>query len=188
MTTEEGGFTLVEMLVSVVVLSLVLGAAVSAVVGIQRSVGEQAERRRTRQSMAATVELLTTALRQAGSDPFGAVSTPLDPDPDGDGDFDDVRVVSDFNPPDGDVEDVLEDIRVWVGGDTLRGRWQSGESPQAMVAPVTSLAFEYFAADGTQLTSAAGATWAPIVRATVVTPGVAGGTPDTVRFTVHRRN
>ena len=154
-TTDSYGYTRVEMLVSITMLSVVLGAAVSLVLGVQRNVNQQEEWARAEQSLRAVQSVLSTTLRAVDSDPHQTGATQLDPDPDGDGTFDDIRVVSDFNPADGDMNDAMEDIRVWLANDSLWARWQGGGTPQVMAYPVDELAFEYYANDGTQLTTVA---------------------------------
>ena len=67
---------------------------------------------------------LVTTLRNAEADPLGLGLGLLDADPDGSGSFDEVRITSDFNPPDGDVADALEDVRFWRSQDTLYASWQ----------------------------------------------------------------
>ena len=81
--------------------------------------------------------------------------TLVDPDPLARGGFDNLRVVSDFNPADGDTDDILEDVLVWVAADTLWIRWSAGGEAQVMSHPVTSIEFRYFANDGTELATAA---------------------------------
>ena len=149
---RASGFTLVELLVAMTVFGIVMTATMGAIVAIQRSYVSQRERARAKESLRAAQMTIATALRGAGADPTRSGLTFLDPDPLGRGRFDNIRVVSDFNPPDGDVDDLLEDIQIWIESDTLFARWQSGGQQQPLMFPALSLMFEYYANDGTLLT------------------------------------
>jgi prepilin-type N-terminal cleavage/methylation domain-containing protein len=152
---KRGGFSLAELMISLTILSVVMGALVSAVVRVQRGYVDQRERVRAQESLRVAQMTLITILRAAGANPFNLTSVQLDPDPDNNRVFDDIRVVSDFNPPDGDVADALEDVRAWVSNDTLWVRWQAGATPQALAEPIRSLRFRYYANNGTELTGKA---------------------------------
>jgi hypothetical protein len=95
-----------------------------------------------------------TVLRTARSDPFGTGSALLDPDPRGHGAYDNLRVKADFNPADGDFNDLLEDVSLWVDGDTLKVRWMAGGASEILAHPVDSLRFSYHRSDGTQIMTA----------------------------------
>ena len=84
------------------------------------------ERVRAQESLRVAQMTLAPLLRSAGADPLGSGLTSVDVDPDGDGVFNDLRIKSDFNPMDGDVSDILEDVHVFVSNDTLWVRWQAG--------------------------------------------------------------
>lgn len=158
MTTLRGrraGFTLIELMISLTILGIVMAALLGAVLSVQRGYVDQRERVRAQESLRAAQMTLVTILRSAGADPTISGKALLNPDPDGNGVFDDIRVVSDFNPADGKVDAPLEDVQLWVASDTLWVRWQavaSGGKPQALAAPIRSLRFEYYANDGTQFT------------------------------------
>lgn len=151
---RAAGFSLLELMVSLTILSVLMGALLSAVISMQRGYVNQRERVRAQESLRAAQMTLITILRSAGADPLSSGLTRLDPDPNGNGTFDDLRVVTDFNPPDGDVSDLLEDVRVWLANDTLWVRWRAGGSDQPLASPVTKLEFEYYANDGTQYSTA----------------------------------
>ncbi len=152
---HEHGFTIVELIVSVALLSVVVVGVFNSILTTQRMYAVQSATARAQESLRAAEYTIGTVLRTAGADPNGTGTTFVDPDPLGTGGFDNLRVVSDFNPADGDTDDVLEDVLVWVGSDTLWIRWSAGGADQAMSYPVTSIEFRYFAYDGTELATVA---------------------------------
>jgi hypothetical protein len=112
--------------------------------------------------------MLVQVMRSARADPLAAGVGLLDPDPDGNGVFDDVRVRGDVsNPSDGDAADAMEDVGIRLDADTLKVRWSTGAAEQAVAFPVNLIRFEYYALDGTQLTTAAAAANAARVKVTV---------------------
>lgn len=148
----RGGFSLPELMISLTILTIVMGALMAAVVRVQRGYVDQRERVRAQESLRVAQMTLVTILRAAGADPRVSGKTFLDPDPDGNGVFDDLRVASDFNPVDGDVLGSLEDVHVWVSKDTLWVRWQAGATAQALAEPIRSLRFQYYANNGYEFT------------------------------------
>ena len=154
-TRSRAGFTLVELLISLTMLTVVLTALTGVVLSLQRGYVAQRERARAQESLRTARMMIATILRGAAQ---------LDPDPLNHGVFDNLRVVSDFNPVDGDADDPLEDVQVWVDQDTLFVRWEATGAPQALAFPVTSLSFEYYANDGTQFTTASQVVGATRVR------------------------
>ncbi len=151
---SRSGFTLIELTISITILTIVMGSVMGIVLSIQRSFVEQRERTRAHESVRAGQLIVATVLRSAGADPLNTGLTLLDPDPLNHNRFDNLRVVSDFNPADGDVTDMLEDVLVEVEADTLFVRWQAGAQRQVVAYPVDDMLFEYYATDGTLLTTA----------------------------------
>ena len=165
------GFTIVELIISMTLLSVVVLAILNSVLTTQRMYTVQSTIHRAQESLRSAEFTIATLLRTAGADPQLTGTTLLDPDPLQRGEFDNLRVVSDFNPADGDTNDALEDVLVWVGSDTLWIRWSSAGEGQAMAYPVTSMEFRYFANDGTELATAADvASGATQVLLTMVAP------------------
>ena len=152
---QEYGFTTIELIVSLSLLSMVLIGVFNSILTTQRMYAIESATARAQESLRAAEYTISTLLRTAGADPNGTGTTLVDPDPLARGDFDNLRVVSDFNPADGDTDDALEDVLVWVDADTLWIRWSAGGGDQAMSYPVTSIDFRYFANDGTELATAA---------------------------------
>ena len=168
---SRSGFTLIELMVSLAILTIVMGSVMGIVLSIQQSFTERRERARAYESLRAAQLIVATVLRSAAANPLETPGlTLLDPDPLNHNRFDNLRVVSDFNPADGDVIDMLEDILVELDDDTLFIRWQAGAQRQAVAHPVDDILFEYYATDGTQLTTAATVVGANRAKFTVETP------------------
>lgn len=171
------GFTIIELIITMTLLSSVVIAILNSVLTTQRMYTVQSATTRAQESLRSAEFTIGTLLRTAGADPQLTGTTLVDPDPMARGEFNNLRVVSDFNPADGDTNDVLEDVLVWVGSDTLWIRWSSGGEDQAMAYPVTSMEFRYFANDGAELASAADvASGATQVLLTMVAPRDPGST------------
>ena len=167
----RGGFSLVEMVIALTISSLVIAAFFGAIANMQKQYRGQRDTRMAEESLRTAEQVLRTILQTAAADPMLTGQTLLDPDPMGNGtQFDDLRVKSDFNPPDGDFLDPLEDVRVRVQADTMLVQWSSSGSYQPLVYPVRSITFEYFDGAGTPLTTAATAANAKSVRFTISAP------------------
>lgn len=190
-TSRRRGFSVVELVISLTVLGVVLSALLGLVVGAQRAYTFQREAVRAQESLRVAQHAIATVLRAAGADPASSGSTQLDPDPLNHGTFDNVRVVSDFNPADKDVLDALEDMVIYTAADTLFIRWQALATAQAVAYPVRSLLFTYYDVDGTQLTTSSTiATDATKVRVQMVAPGdrKSSGTVEGSESWVYLRN
>ena len=162
------GFTLLEMVISVVLLSLVLTSLVGVVVKAQKDYVRQRDVDRGQDAIRGAEIAITTALRNANADPFETGSALLDPTPSGGATYNAVRVKSDYNPADGDFNDALEDVQFWLASDTLKVRWQAGGSSLALAHPIQALAFQYYDSAGTSLTTdAAVDTLAASVKVTI---------------------
>lgn len=152
---NRAGFSIMEVMIALVVFSIIMGAMMGVVYNVQRRYVDQRERVRAQESLRVAQMTLAPLLRAAGANPRETATTIVNVDPDNDGLFDDLRVTTDFNPVDGDTNDPLEDVQVWVATDTLWIRWQTGAAAQPLAWPVRSLTFEYYANNGAKYTVAA---------------------------------
>ena len=187
---SRAGFTLIEVLISFTILTVVIGSVMGVVASIQRNFTQQRARTRAHESLRAAQLIVATVLRSAGADPQDIGTTMLDPDPLSHGTFDNLRVVSDFNPADGDVLDMLEDVLIEVDSDTLFVRWQAGAQRQVVAFPVTDMLFEYYATDGTLMTTAAQIVGATRARFTIEVPAnpLTGSTQTLETWWIYLRN
>ncbi len=175
MTRQARGFTLVELLVAVILLSVILGALGQTLVATQREYVTGRYWRRADEAARAALVVAETALRAAGANPRGITFTSLEPNPLAHATWDNVRVRGEFHNADGDVADMYEDVRLWVENDTLFARWSATAQPEPVAAPVRSILFEYFNTAGTQITTAGTIGQATRVRITVEAPADAPG-------------
>ena len=183
------GMTLVEMLVSLTLLSIVMGTVTGMITRTQSDYARQREAIRLQENMRFAELTLTRLLRSAAVDPWSANIAGVDIDPLAHGVFDNIRVRSDFNPADGDIADPLEDALVYTSADTLYVRWRAGTAPQAVAYPVRSIRFEYFAADDTPITTPALIATAAKAKYTVTAPARPGDVTLKRRVSwVHFRN
>ncbi len=162
------GFSLVELVVSLVLLGLILGSLFGAVITVQQSFTRQQARVRSQEALRAGELIIANILRTARADPTDTGGGLLDPDPFSVGVYTALRTRADFNPPDRDFDDPLEDVTVGLRNDTLLVIWQSGGAVQVLAEPVDSVLFEYFNDAGTALTTDAQVSGATKVRLTLV--------------------
>ena len=167
---HDGGFTLIEMLVTLTILTIVLTSMMTLVVSIQRGFTGQRELVRAQESLRTAQIVIATVLRSAGADPNSIGQAGLEPDPGNHGRFDNLRTVSDFNPADGDFNDPLEDVLIELDADTLFVRWQAAAARQPLASPVRDILFEYYATDGTLLTTPAQVAGAVRAKFTIEAP------------------
>lgn len=122
----EGGFTLVEFLISALIMAIVLGSAVGLATQIQAAYGTQYDDNVAEQEARYALDWIARDLRSAGSDAYGVIAEDqevwIDPNAGADDD-DSIRVETDTFPdgPDGDVADNGEIITIALeGNDTLK--------------------------------------------------------------------
>lgn len=144
-TRSRWGFTLVEVLISLIMLAAIMGGVVSVMMSMQRGYVRQREVARSEDALRVAELTITRILQTAASNPLNIPATAANPpriDPLA-APFDTLRVVADFNPVDGDVNDLLEDMTVYARNDTLFVRWQNGGAVAPVAFPVSSLLFQY---------------------------------------------
>lgn len=147
----RAGFSTVSTLVSLTLLTLVLTPVLGTIVRGQQSFTASWDKARAGGNARYGHLVLTRLVRSAGSHPAGVSVQAIDPDPRADGVFDDIRVRSDFNPPDGDTDDPNEDLTFFVKGDTMFVQSGAGDAEPYLIG-VDSLAFEYYDILGAPIT------------------------------------
>lgn len=109
------GFSLVELLVATVTMTVVLGAAVALTSQVQNGYRRQLEDSAAEQEGRYALDWIARHLRGAANDPYGKANVPgttncpapntdiegIQFDPDNDNLDDDIRLMADANPPDG---------------------------------------------------------------------------------------
>ncbi len=134
------GFTLVEMLVALLIISIISGAAFSMFMSLSRSYTTQSVASAVQQRVRAAIDYMIRDIRIAGLDPlqtggFGVVSaTPTV-----------FRLTADKN-MDGDTNDAAEDVTYSVAGGNLQ--LTDDQGTEALSRYVTDFSFTYFDQDG----------------------------------------
>jgi len=131
----EAGFSLVELLVTMVVMLAVLAVVTQIVVRSNVVYAQQRAHLERRYNTATTVEMIARLVRQAES---------LTTDPDGNGALDSIRIVADWNPRDGDTADPYENIVFSQAGTTLFKREPTDAATVPFAENVNRLTFAYF--------------------------------------------
>ncbi len=145
------GFTTLGMIVALVLLGILMSPMMRTIVNAQQTFVSSRQRAEAASNVRYAHLALTRYIRICGSDPLNASVQGIDPDPLNDSGFDDVRLRADYNPPDGDTDDMAEDLTFFVRGDTLFVRDGDGDDEPYLIG-VDSLAFEYFDSDGDPIT------------------------------------
>jgi hypothetical protein len=140
------------MIVSLMLLGVLMSPMLGTILASQRGFVESREKARAAGSVRYAHLALTRFMRLAGSSPVGLPLPGIDPDPDGDGIYNDVRLRSDYNPPDGDTDDAGEDLIFFLRADTMMVKAGDGGTEEPYLIGVDSLAFEYFDRDGVAIT------------------------------------
>ena len=151
---RRAGFTMLETVVTLTVLSLVLGAISMAVVGTQREAIRQRDAMKHDDTIRSVEALMTRLLRNGRADPrsVGATVGKINFDPQARGVWNSIRIRSDFNPADGAVTGTLEDVLIDHVADTLFVRWRAGSQPERFAYPVKTFRYEAYRLDNTAIT------------------------------------
>jgi prepilin-type N-terminal cleavage/methylation domain-containing protein len=173
---SAAGFSLPELLVTMVVMVLILGVVGQFVSRSSITYAQQRDHMERRYTAATTADIILRLLRQAGR-PGGAMpAVTLQTDPDGNGLLDSIGIISDWNPHDGVPDDPYENIRFTVAGNTLFKQEPTDLAPVAFADNINGLRFAYFNPGG-------GAVLNPLVASqnqlayvtmTITTPAVDG--------------
>jgi Tfp pilus assembly protein PilW len=173
---SEAGFSLAELLVTVVVMLLVLGVVAQFVSRSSVVYAQQRAHMERRYTAATTADMILRLLRQAGT-PGGAMpAVTVQTDPDGNNLLDSIRIVSDWNPRDGVPDDPYEDVRFTVAGNTLFKQEPTDLAPVAFADNISGLSFAYFNPGGGPVLNPLVATQDRLayVTMTIRTPAVDG--------------
>lgn len=149
MQRRDAGFSLIEMLTVVGVLTIVLLAVGELVGRLQRQYDSQRRQIEAADNARAGLDTIVRLLRMAGNNPRGLDGLqPIAADLDGNGVFDTIALQSDWNPADGALGGPYENIVFFVANGRLMKR-EAGDPPEGVeFAPgIESLALSYFDTD-----------------------------------------
>ncbi len=139
----QKGFSLAELLIVIALLSVLMSIAGQILVQVQGGYVSQNQLMEAQHYAMAAMDTLSRLIRQAGNDPQRIDFVPLDPDPDGNGVWDSIHIRSDWNPPDGLLDDTYEDIIFSTQNGTLFVQ-ELGQAPTQFLNDIESVTFSYF--------------------------------------------
>lgn len=169
----RNGFTVLELIVSLVVLGAVVAASTATLLGVQRQYTSQRATTEGRETIRSLEMVLQRAFRTARVNPrnmaaanVAMVVNPLARA----GNWNNVDVRGDFNPIDATVNGDWEDVRVELTSDTVYVRYKKGGVKEPVAYPVSQLRFQFYDIAGTELTTTATAASARRVKITMTVP------------------
>jgi prepilin-type N-terminal cleavage/methylation domain-containing protein len=173
---SAAGFSLPELLVTVVVMLLVLGVVTQFVTRSSITYAHQRDHMERRYTASTTADMILRLLREVAT-PGGAMpAVTLQTDPDGNGLLDSIGIISDWNPHDGVADDPYENIRFTVAGNTLFKQEPTDLAPVPFADNINRLTFAYFNPGGGAVLNPLVATQDRLayVTMTITTPPVDG--------------
>ena len=148
----EEGFSLVELLVVMAILTVVMVVTGQLLVGVHQSYESQRRLLDAQHSARVTLDRLGRLIRMSGNDPRRIGIQAIDPDPDANNVLDSIQLQSDWNPPNGTLNDPYENITFFTNNGMLMIR-EPGD-PVAGVEfaeDIQSLTFTYFDRNNTPI-------------------------------------
>ena len=139
----QEGFSLAELLIVIALLSVLMSITGQILVQVQGGYVSQNELMEAQHYAMATMDTVARLIRLAGNDPQRIDFVPIDPDPDGNGEWDSIHIRSDWNPPDGLLDDPNEDIVFSTQNGTLFVE-ESGQAPTEFLDGIESVTFSYY--------------------------------------------
>lgn len=131
---NDRGFSLAETLVVTAVLVVALGIVTNLFVQGNRMYAQQRDYADVRSNAAAVLDMTVRLVR-------GAQTIVVDPD--GNNAADSIRLVSDWNPRDGDTNDPYENVTLTTAGGTFFKREPADAAPVAFAERIASIVFTY---------------------------------------------
>ena len=138
------GFTLIEMLIALVILSIVSGVAYGIFASLSKSFTTQDVTAKTQQNLRIGIDFMTRDIRMAGLDPLDTANAGIiTASPTA------IRFTADKN-MDGDVDDSAEDVTYQLNGKTLQLIDDQGTA--TLNENISDFEFIYFDTDGAATT------------------------------------
>lgn len=157
----RNGFTILELIVSLVVLGAILGASTMTLLRVQKQYIQQRTTTEARETIRALEMVLQRGFRTARVNPANAapanVAMVVNPLARTGASWNNVDLRGDFNPVDATVTGDWEDVRVELTSDTVYVRWRKGGTKEPVAYPVSQLRFQFYTLDGTEITEATAA-------------------------------
>lgn len=141
--TRSAGFTLIEVLMSIAILSILFGTIYRTFDIFSRSYTKENVKAGVQQKTRIGVDLMARDIRLVGLDPLGSANAGFNPDP-AYTNPSSIQFTADLN-YDGDLNDAFEDIRYALNGNLLEQTCDLGTGPTTatLLDNVTGLTFTY---------------------------------------------
>ena len=138
---RSAGFTLVEVLVSIAILSILFGTIYRTFDSVNRSYTNENVKAGVQQKSRIGIDLMARDIRLAGLDPLGSAGAGFNP---ANTNTNSIQFTADLN-YDGDLEDPFEDIIYTLNGNLLQQTSDLGSGPvtATLLDNVTDLTFTY---------------------------------------------
>jgi prepilin-type N-terminal cleavage/methylation domain-containing protein len=140
----HAGFTLVELLITSVIFTVILGLVVRIIVQTNSIYRTQRQLIEARDNASVSLDMIVRLVRMAST---------IDPDPDGDGILNRIRVEADWNPRNGVLTDPYETITFWSDGQRLLKQEPTDAAPVVFADAIQSVTFTYADTNNTTLTN-----------------------------------
>lgn len=140
---DERGFTLIELIITMIIVMATVAITTSALVKTQQNYAAQRERMETANQARAAMDAMTRLIRMSGANPMSIAMTPIAADPDANNAYDSIRIQADWNPADGDIADPYENITFSVVNNQLMKREPADAADVLFADNVQSLLFTY---------------------------------------------
>jgi prepilin-type N-terminal cleavage/methylation domain-containing protein len=148
----EAGFSMIELMICTVVVSIVLAMVTSILATSQKTYLDQRQLLETQTNAVTALHTMVRLIRMAGSNPEDISGlNALDPDPDGNDVFDSIRIQADWNPADGALDDDYEDVIFATGSDVLTIKEPSNTNAVPFLEGINSITFSFLDSAGASI-------------------------------------
>lgn len=138
----ERGFSLIELMIVVVIMTIVLGILGGIMANVNDSYTRQRPRIEALTEASAAMDTMARVIRMAGNNNTASAITPTGTDT--------IRIRGDWNAPDGALTGGYEDVLFTISGDSIVKR-EPGDNtgtPIELFDKIGSLRFTYYDANG----------------------------------------
>ncbi len=152
MRSRSAGFTLVEVLMCIAILSIVFGTIFRAFDTFNRSYTKENVKAGVQQRTRIGIDLMARDIRLAGLDPLGKANARIEV-----ADTENIQFSADLN-YDGDANDSFENITYYIDGDRLRQTSDLGTGfvTDTLLDNIDALTFTYLDASDTPMVAPVG--------------------------------
>jgi prepilin-type N-terminal cleavage/methylation domain-containing protein len=155
---RRAGFTILELVISMTILSVVLGASTIMLLKVQQQYTSRRGVAGTTDQLRSIELTLMRLFQTARANPKNITAVAnlamvVNPIGRSGSTWDNVELRADFNPVDGTVNGNLENVRIELTQDTVFVRWKKGGTAEPIAYPVKELRFQFYRLDGTEITN-----------------------------------